>query len=197
MNSPHDQASTNSTRQTGAETLARSATLRQGYGAAATEADRFGRWQVNAGPRRANGTTTERAERGRVGERYLLGGRNMTLKELLDALARYPVSARREFVCRGAWRWPLDTPISSPPVCAAASRGSRSRVSEWLATRCGRIARRRSVSSDSSRIGGGRAATCRPMYRHHGYVSGERSGIGQVRRRSESAPDARSPTRFS
>src|SRR5579864_78631 len=27
------------------------------------------------------------AERGRVGERYLLGGRNMTLKELLDALA--------------------------------------------------------------------------------------------------------------
>lgn len=28
------------------------------------------------------------AERGRVGERYLLGGRNMTLKEILDTLAR-------------------------------------------------------------------------------------------------------------
>jgi len=28
------------------------------------------------------------AERGKVGERYLLGGRNMTLKELLDALAK-------------------------------------------------------------------------------------------------------------
>ncbi|MGH9729033.1 MAG: hopanoid-associated sugar epimerase [Candidatus Acidiferrales bacterium] len=28
------------------------------------------------------------AERGKIGERYLLGGRNMTLKELLDALAR-------------------------------------------------------------------------------------------------------------
>ncbi len=28
------------------------------------------------------------AERGRVGERYLLGGRNMTLKEILEALAR-------------------------------------------------------------------------------------------------------------
>jgi dihydroflavonol-4-reductase len=28
------------------------------------------------------------AERGRVGERYILGGRNMTLKEILDALAR-------------------------------------------------------------------------------------------------------------
>jgi dihydroflavonol-4-reductase len=28
------------------------------------------------------------AERGRVGERYLLGGRNMTLKEILDVLAR-------------------------------------------------------------------------------------------------------------
>jgi dihydroflavonol-4-reductase len=28
------------------------------------------------------------AEKGRVGERYILGGRNMTLKEILDALAR-------------------------------------------------------------------------------------------------------------
>ena len=28
------------------------------------------------------------AQRGKIGERYLLGGRNMTLKELLDALAR-------------------------------------------------------------------------------------------------------------
>ncbi len=28
------------------------------------------------------------AERGRLGERYILGGRNMTLKEILDALAR-------------------------------------------------------------------------------------------------------------
>jgi dihydroflavonol-4-reductase len=28
------------------------------------------------------------AERGRIGERYLLGGRNMTLKEILDVLAR-------------------------------------------------------------------------------------------------------------
>lgn len=28
------------------------------------------------------------AERGKIGERYLLGGRNMTLKELLDALAK-------------------------------------------------------------------------------------------------------------
>jgi len=27
------------------------------------------------------------AEKGRVGERYILGGRNMTLKEILDALA--------------------------------------------------------------------------------------------------------------
>jgi len=29
------------------------------------------------------------AERGKVGERYLLGGKNMTLKELLDALAKF------------------------------------------------------------------------------------------------------------
>ncbi|HEV2488585.1 MAG TPA: hopanoid-associated sugar epimerase [Candidatus Acidoferrales bacterium] len=38
------------------------------------------------------------AERGRVGERYLLGGRNMKLKELLDALASItglPAPARR------------------------------------------------------------------------------------------------------
>ncbi|MBI1738228.1 MAG: hypothetical protein HYR58_03180, partial [Acidobacteria bacterium] len=28
------------------------------------------------------------AERGRAGERYILGGRNMTLKEILDVLAR-------------------------------------------------------------------------------------------------------------
>ena len=33
------------------------------------------------------------AEHGRVGERYLLGGRNMTLKELLDAVARIAVSS--------------------------------------------------------------------------------------------------------
>src|SRR4029453_17323029 len=61
----------------------------------------------------------------------------------------YPVNARRAGGCRGAGRWPLDTPISSLPACGAVSRGSHSRVSEWPATECGRLARKRRVSSAS------------------------------------------------
>ena len=48
------------------------------------------------------------AERGRIGERYILGGRNMTLKQILDALSA--ITGRAGAAC-------------APAACRCARRG--------------------------------------------------------------------------
>lgn len=56
------------------------------------------------------------AQRGKIGERYLLGGRNMTLKELLDALAKITGLAAP------TWRIPHSVALIAACVDAAYSR---------------------------------------------------------------------------
>ena len=68
------------------------------------------------------------AEKGRIGERYILGGRNMTLKQILDALARLPVVLRRGCDCRMRLRWPPDTRTSGSRALRAASHKFRSKA---------------------------------------------------------------------
>ena len=53
------------------------------------------------------------AEKGRVGERYILGARNMTLKQILDASRPSPGVPRRACVCRTQWLWQRDMRTSS------------------------------------------------------------------------------------
>jgi dihydroflavonol-4-reductase len=59
------------------------------------------------------------AQRGKIGERYLLGGRNMTLKELLDALARITGLAAP------TWRIPHSVALIAACADAAYSRVTR------------------------------------------------------------------------
>ncbi len=56
------------------------------------------------------------AERGRVGERYILGGRNLTLKQMLDMLAA--VSGRRA----PRWKFPHALAYAAGCVDTAVSR---------------------------------------------------------------------------
>jgi len=56
------------------------------------------------------------AERGKIGERYLLGGRNMTLKELLDALAKITG------LVAPTWRIPHSVALIAACADAAYSR---------------------------------------------------------------------------
>jgi len=59
------------------------------------------------------------AQRGKIGERYLLGGRNMTLKELLDVLARITGLAAP------TWRIPHSMALIAACADAAYSRVTR------------------------------------------------------------------------
>ena len=56
------------------------------------------------------------AERGRIGERYILGGRNLTLKQMLDILAA--ISGRRA----PRWKFPHALAYAAGCVDAAVSR---------------------------------------------------------------------------
>lgn len=42
-------------------------------------------------------------QRGLVGERYILGGQNLTLSEMLTLIARLVDGGRRRFACLPAW----------------------------------------------------------------------------------------------
>ena len=57
------------------------------------------------------------AERGRVGERYILGGENLTLKQMLDILARASAGGRRR-----ACEFPHAVAYAAGYVDAAISR---------------------------------------------------------------------------
>jgi dihydroflavonol-4-reductase len=58
------------------------------------------------------------AERGRIGERYILGGRNLTLKQVLDMLA--VITGRRS----PRWKFPHAVAYLAACVDAAASKVS-------------------------------------------------------------------------
>ena len=46
-------------------------------------------------------------ERGRIGERYILGGENMILRDLLALIAEWRAGGRRSSGCREALVWPV------------------------------------------------------------------------------------------
>jgi dihydroflavonol-4-reductase len=138
------------------------------------------------------------AEHGQVGERYLLGGRNMTLKELLDALARISGQRARR------WRlpWSVAMALGYADQLAASVRGREPRIPlEGV-----RMARHRMWATCTKaegelgfQAGSVEAALQRAVewYRQNGYVSSRRPGIRPVRRRPESPLDARSSTPLS
>ena len=67
--------------------------------------------------RRRGRATSPRPSKGRVGERYILGNRNMTLKEILDALARLTGLPAPTV------RLPHWIPLSVAAVATASARG--------------------------------------------------------------------------
>jgi dihydroflavonol-4-reductase len=73
------------------------------------------------------------AERGRIGERYILGGRNLTLKQMLDILSSTSG--------RPAPRWKIPHVLAYAWIrrfrpCSAANRRFRSKACAWPGTRC-------------------------------------------------------------
>ena len=88
------------------------------------------------------------AERGRIGERYILGGRNMTLKNVLDALAKITGIPRRACVCRMPWLWPPPMAINCIRAWLAASRRFRLKACACLAIKCGWKVRKRRANWD-------------------------------------------------
>ncbi len=138
------------------------------------------------------------AERGRIGERYLLGGRNMTLKEILDALAT--ISGQRAPRICLPWRVAMAIGYADQRVARVRGREPRipldgvrmARHPMWV--NCTKAERELGFQPGSVEAALQRAVQ---WYRQHGYVSAERSGIGHSWRSSQSAADARSPTRFS
>lgn len=117
------------------------------------------------------------AERGRVGERYLLGGRNMTLKEILDAIARITGRAAPRV------RLPYSVALVAGHVSEAVARLTGNRPAVPLDGV--RMARHR-MFVDASKAtrelgfapGSVEAALARAVewYRSHGYAEGGRRG---------------------
>ncbi|HTS13658.1 MAG TPA: hopanoid-associated sugar epimerase [Candidatus Limnocylindrales bacterium] len=122
------------------------------------------------------------AEKGRIGERYILGGRNMTLKEILDALAK--ITGR-------------SAPRVKMPHAVALAAGY---ADEWFSRLTGRepqipvegvkMSRHRMfVATDKAerelgyKSGSAEAALERAVrwYEEHGYVSGRAAGKAVAR----------------
>ncbi len=77
------------------------------------------------------------AERGRVGERYILGGENLTLKQVLgDSFPRVGPACAARARCRMWWPWRRGMEMRRSRVCSGASRGFRSRACAWRGTAC-------------------------------------------------------------
>ena len=87
------------------------------------------------------------AERGRIGERYILGGENLTLKQMLDMLAVDESGGlRRAGSFRTFWPMLLDTWMRRSRGCWAASRRFRSKACAWRGTACLSTHRRRGAN---------------------------------------------------
>ena len=69
------------------------------------------------------------AEKGRIGERYILGARNLTLKQILDMLAAIVRASRhRACACRTPLRSPPATPTNFSRAFADANRKFQSKA---------------------------------------------------------------------
>jgi dihydroflavonol-4-reductase len=138
------------------------------------------------------------ADHGRVGERYLLGGRNMTLKEILDALAT--ISGQR--APRICLPWSGAMALGYADQLAASVRGREPRIPlegvrmarhrMWV--NCTKAERELGFQPGSVEAALQRAIE---WYRHNGYLSNGRSGVRQLWRKPKSALDARSSTHIS
>ena len=88
---------------------------------------------------------------GRIGERYILGGDNLTLAAILTLIAR--IAGRHRCACRvigcGRWRWPRR------PTRACTSRRRRSSPGmscAWPPSTCSSIPRRPAPNSATTRV---------------------------------------------
>jgi len=90
-------------------------------------------------------------ERGRAGERYILGSENLTLREIFETLAR--ISGRPAPRQRIPWivAWMAGVISTGLAEVTAGSRGCRWRRCRWRGRRCGYRTPRRSASWDSGR----------------------------------------------
>jgi len=138
------------------------------------------------------------ADHGRIGERYLLGGCNMTLKEVLDALSAIsglpPPRVRLP--------WSAAMALGYVDWIAAAARGREPRIPlEGV-----RMARHMMWANSTKAArelgfqpGSVEAALQRAVewYCENGYVSGDRQRFRRSWRRADSEPDQSFPTRIS
>jgi dihydroflavonol-4-reductase len=133
------------------------------------------------------------ADHGRVGERYILGGRNMTFKEILDALAatvgqrapriRLPWRAAMAFgyadhLAAGLWGREPRIPLDGVRMARHTMWVNGTKAERELGFRAGSV----------------EAALQRAVhwYRQNGYVRSGRPGIRRLWRRPKSELDARS-----
>jgi dihydroflavonol-4-reductase len=138
------------------------------------------------------------ADQGRVGERYLLGGRNMTLKEILDALAT--ISGQR--APRICLPWSVAMALGYADRLVASVRGREPRIPldgvrmarhvMWVdSTKAERELGFQSGSVESA------LERAVGWYRQNGYVPSGGRGIRLRWRKPESELDARSSTHVS
>jgi dihydroflavonol-4-reductase len=138
------------------------------------------------------------ADLGRIGDRYLLGGRNMTLKEVLDALSAIsglPAPRLR-------LPWSAAMALGYVDWIAATARGREPRIPlEGV-----RMARHMMWANSTKaarelgfQAGSVEAALQRAVewYCENGYVSGDRQRIRRSWRGADSELDQRFPTRIS
>ena len=138
------------------------------------------------------------ADRGRIGERYLLGGRNMTLKEVLDALSAISgLPAPRVRL-----PWCAAMALGYVEWIAAAARGREPRIPlegvrmarHVMWTNSAKAARELGFQAGSVEAALQRAVE---WYCENGYVSSDRQRIQGSWRRADSELDQRSPRRIS
>ena len=91
-------------------------------------------------------------QRGRIGERYILGGENVTLAELLARIALLTQRRPPRIGCRAQSFILWHSPQKRRRTSRGASRLSHSMVSGWPSTRCFSPLPRRSASSDTQRV---------------------------------------------
>jgi dihydroflavonol-4-reductase len=138
------------------------------------------------------------ADRGRIGERYLLGGRNMTLKEVLDALSTISgLPAPRVRL-----PWSAAMALGYVEWIGAAPRGREPRIpleGVRMARHMMWVNSTKAERELGFQVGSVEAALQRAVewYSENGYLSGHRQRIQRSSRSADSGLEQRSPTRVS
>ena len=137
------------------------------------------------------------AEYGRIGERYLLGGRNMTLKEVLDALST--ISGLQ--APRVSLPWSAAMALGYVERMAAAMRGREPRIPLEGVRMARHVMWTNSTKAEREfnfHAGSVEAALQRAVdwYRENGYVSADYSRPVHPWRRVDHGLEPRSPTRI-